>query len=45
MERLAEALTIAVTDIQMRQRAAELGEKIRAEDGVREAVEAIQRYV
>ena len=45
VERLAEALTIAVADTQMRQRAAELGEKIRAEDGVREAVEAIQRYV
>jgi len=45
VERLAEALTVAVADTQMRQRAAELGEKIRAEDGVREAVEAIQRCV
>jgi UDP:flavonoid glycosyltransferase YjiC (YdhE family) len=45
VERLVEALTIAVADTQMRQRAAELGEKIRAEDGVREAIEAIQRYV
>lgn len=44
-ERLAEALTIAITDTQMRQRAAELGEKIRAEDGLREAVEAIHHYV
>lgn len=43
--RLAEALTIAVSDTQMRHRAAELGEKIRAESGVREAVEAIQRFV
>ncbi len=45
VERLAEAISIAVADTQIRQRAAELGEKIRAEDGVREAVEAIQRYI
>jgi UDP:flavonoid glycosyltransferase YjiC (YdhE family) len=43
--RLAELLALAVGDGQMRQRAADLGEKIRAEDGVRTAVEAIQRYV
>jgi sterol 3beta-glucosyltransferase len=45
VERLAEALTLAVNDTQMRQNATELGEKIRAEDGVREAVKAIQRYI
>lgn len=45
VERLAEALTVAVSDTQMRQRAAELGEKIRAEDGVRKAVETIHRHV
>jgi sterol 3beta-glucosyltransferase len=45
VERLAEALTRAVADSYMRQRAAELGAKIRAEDGVSEAVAVIQRYV
>jgi len=45
VERLAEALTIAVNDTQMRQRAAELGEKIRMEGGVSAAVEAIHQYV
>jgi UDP:flavonoid glycosyltransferase YjiC (YdhE family) len=45
VERLAEALTIVVNDTHMRQRATELGEKIQAEDGVQEAVEAIQDYV
>ena len=44
-ERLAEALTVAVTEPEMRQRAAELGEKVRAEGGVREAVEAVRQYV
>jgi sterol 3beta-glucosyltransferase len=38
---LAEALTAAVTDTQMRHRAAALGEKIRAEGGVQRAIEAI----
>lgn len=45
VERLAEALTTTVEDTQMRRRASELGEKIRKEDGVGEAVAAIQRYV
>jgi sterol 3beta-glucosyltransferase len=37
-KRLARAITAAVTDPLMRQRAAELGEKIRLEDGVAQAV-------
>ncbi len=40
-ERLAEAIRTAATDARMRQRAAALGEKIRSEDGVARAVEAI----
>jgi UDP:flavonoid glycosyltransferase YjiC (YdhE family) len=44
-ERLANAITEAVTDQGMRQRAAALGEKIRAEDGVTEAVQIIRQYV
>jgi sterol 3beta-glucosyltransferase len=44
-ERLAEALATATTDTGMRQRAAELGRKIRTEGGVRAAVEAIGRHV
>jgi UDP:flavonoid glycosyltransferase YjiC (YdhE family) len=44
-ERLAEALTVAVGDGQMRRRAAALGQKIRAEDGVQVALEVIQRHV
>ena len=42
--RLAEALTIATTDKLMRQRAIVLGEKIRAEDGIKKTVEIISRY-
>ena len=42
VERLAEAIQAAVTDDAMRQRAADLGSKIRAEDGVGRAVEIIQ---
>jgi UDP:flavonoid glycosyltransferase YjiC (YdhE family) len=44
-ERLAYAITQAVTDPALRQRAAALGEKIRAEDGVGEAVRIICRYM
>jgi sterol 3beta-glucosyltransferase len=40
-ERLAEALTIAVSDKEMGRRAADLGEKIRAEDGLSAAVDVI----
>jgi UDP:flavonoid glycosyltransferase YjiC (YdhE family) len=42
VERLAEAIQTAVIDDGMRQRAADLGSKIRAEDGVGRAVEIIQ---
>lgn len=45
VERLAQALSIAVNDSQMRQRAAALGEQIRAEDGLSAAVALIQRYL
>ena len=40
-DRLAQAIEIAVTDQAMRQRAAELGTKIRAEDGLARAVEVV----
>jgi UDP:flavonoid glycosyltransferase YjiC (YdhE family) len=43
-KRLADAIRVAVTDTQMRRRAAELGEKVRAEGGVKEAVSVIQQY-
>lgn len=43
-ERLAEAIQTAVTDSALRARAAALGERIRAEDGVARAVEIIERY-
>jgi sterol 3beta-glucosyltransferase len=43
-ERLAAAITCAVTDKDMRARAATLGERIRAEDGVGRAIEIIERY-
>jgi UDP:flavonoid glycosyltransferase YjiC (YdhE family) len=43
--RLAEALTAATSDAAMRQRAASLGEKIRAEDGIRETLEIFSRYL
>lgn len=41
-ERLAQAIRKAVTDQTMRQRAADLGAKIRAEDGIANAVAIIQ---
>jgi UDP:flavonoid glycosyltransferase YjiC (YdhE family) len=41
-DNLAEAMRIAVTDETIRARAAELGAKIRAEDGVSRAVEIIE---
>ncbi|WP_343421060.1 glycosyltransferase [Candidatus Flexifilum breve] len=43
--RLGEAITAAVTDQGMRQQAADLGQKIRAEDGVDSAVASIERYL
>jgi UDP:flavonoid glycosyltransferase YjiC (YdhE family) len=42
-DRLAQAIQTAVTDTALRQRAVALGTKIRAEDGVANAVEMIQR--
>lgn len=42
-EKLAEAIQVAVTDNGLRARAAALGEKIRAEDGVGRAVGIIER--
>jgi sterol 3beta-glucosyltransferase len=42
---LAEAITLSVTDQGMRERAAALGEKIRAEDGVGNAVQFIEHYL
>ncbi len=40
--KLAEAITFAVSDPHVRQRATELGQKIRAEDGVTRAVEIVE---
>jgi len=45
VERLAEAIHTAVTDAGMQQRAAAVGEQIRAEDGVANAVAVIQQYL
>ena len=42
-ERLAQAIEKAVTNQAMRQRAADLGAKIRAEDGIARAVAVVQR--
>ena len=44
-ERLAKAIEQAVSDPAIRQRAAALGEKVRAEDGVGEAVRIIRQYM
>ncbi len=43
VDRLAQAIQEAVTNTAMRLRAAELGSKIQAEDGIANAVEVIQR--
>ena len=43
--RLAEALTLATTDGLMRERALMLGEKIRAENGIKKAVAIISRHL
>ncbi len=45
VERLSEAIRVAVTDTSMRQRASEIGEKIRAEDGVANAIAIIQKLI
>jgi UDP:flavonoid glycosyltransferase YjiC (YdhE family) len=44
-EKLADAVHIAVTDAGLRDRAAALGQKIRAEDGVARAVDATHRHL
>lgn len=44
-DRLHKAIAIASTDRAMRRRAADLGERIRAEDGVARAVELFDRHV
>jgi UDP:flavonoid glycosyltransferase YjiC (YdhE family) len=43
-ERLASAIAAATTDQNMRARAAALGERIRAEDGVARAIEMIESF-
>jgi UDP:flavonoid glycosyltransferase YjiC (YdhE family) len=44
-ERLASAIATAITDREMRRRAADLGERVRAEGGVRTAVDVIERLL
>ncbi|MBN1428004.1 MAG: glycosyltransferase family 1 protein [Anaerolineae bacterium] len=44
-ERLSAAITVAATDEQMRVRAADLGARIRAEDGVGNAVRIIEQVI
>jgi sterol 3beta-glucosyltransferase len=43
-ERLASAILRATTDVEMRKRCKELGERISAEDGVCRAVEAFEEH-
>lgn len=43
-EKLTDAIQLAVADSALRTRAAALGKKIRAEDGVARAIEVIERY-
>ena len=43
VDRLAQAIQIAVTDKAMRQRAVDIGSKIQREDGIARAVEIIQK--
>jgi sterol 3beta-glucosyltransferase len=42
--RLADALKVAVSDAGMRERAAALGDRLRAEDGVANAVSLVKQY-
>lgn len=44
-DRLAAAIVEAVNDADMRRRAREIGERLRAEDGVRKAVQLVQAHV
>ncbi len=43
VERLSEAIRVTITDVEMRQSAARLGERIRKENGVARAVEMIRQ--
>lgn len=45
VERLREAIQVTISDQAMRRRAAELGARLRAEDGVAQAVEIVERYL
>lgn len=45
VKKLAEAIQSAVTDLTMRKKAAQLGERIRAEDGVAQAVKVIEKIM
>jgi sterol 3beta-glucosyltransferase len=45
VQRLAEAIGSAVADEALRRRAAELGERIRAENGVAQAVRIVEHYL
>jgi UDP:flavonoid glycosyltransferase YjiC (YdhE family) len=45
LERLTNAIRVATCDEVIRGRASALGERIRAEDGVTQAVEVLQRYL
>ena len=44
-ERLARAIRQAVDDSDMARRAADLGARVRSEDGVTRAIDAIERFV
>ncbi len=44
-ERLHEAIAAAVTDVRIRERAAALGDRIRAEDGIKCAVEVFEKHM
>jgi UDP:flavonoid glycosyltransferase YjiC (YdhE family) len=44
-EKLAQAITKAVTDQTMREKARQLGEAVRAEDGIANAVAAIEKFI
>ncbi len=43
-DRLATAIAVAVSDAKMQQQAKAIGAAVRAEDGVKQAVEVVQRY-
>lgn len=42
---VAAAITTAITDVKMRQQAYAIANKIQAEDGVKQAVEIVHRYI